>query len=68
LFYVLLSRRKSAQGCAKWFLLAGGEIKNLGPSHLGATSKFFFQKPKNFSGKYWGGEEAPKFFSNTRFT
>ena len=38
----------------------GGEIKNLGHLPFGAPSKFFFQKPKNFSGKYWGG--GPQIF------
>jgi hypothetical protein len=46
----------------------GGEVKIWAPSHLGVPSKKIFQKPKNFSGKYWGGEEAPKIFSNIRFT
>jgi hypothetical protein len=46
----------------------GDEMKNLGPLQFGGPLKKFFQKPKNFSGKYWGGGEAPKFFSNTRFT
>jgi hypothetical protein len=40
----------------------GSEIKNLGPLPFGAPSKKFFQKPKNFSGKYWGGGRPQKIF------
>jgi hypothetical protein len=47
----------------------GGEIKNLGPLPFGDPLKNFFPETKKFFRKILGrGGEAPKIFSNIRFT
>jgi hypothetical protein len=46
----------------------GSEIKNLGPLPFGGPLKKFFSETKEFFRKILGRREAPKNFSNTRFT